>query len=91
VIAGGPGQLADDSLQWSGVCGLVVADADYQYRRRRPDATTCVPQQVQRRLVGPVQILEHDHMRALPQLGHECCEHLEGRRAAAERLEHLAP
>jgi hypothetical protein len=38
-----------------------------------------------------VQILEHDHMRALPQLGHECCEHLEGRRAAAERLENLAP
>ena len=68
-------ELADDEPEWMGPVELVVAVGGDDQHRNRLDSAREEPEDVERRLVRPVDVLEHEDRRAV--------------RGARERRHHL--
>ena len=70
---------------------LGVAIAHEQRGRQRFNPATQQPEHIERRVVRPVHVLEHqDRRRARPQLPHERCRHIECARVSLHELLELA-
>ena len=84
-------QLAERDAQRVVALELVVAVGDRDERRHRRDPACEQAEQVERRLVGPVQVLEHDdRWRAPPQLVEQRGQHVARPGAALDEVGQLA-
>ena len=89
--AHGAGQLPEHRPQRVRWVQAVIAIREYQQRRHRIDPPRAQPQHIQRRLIRPMQILNHHHRRRPPiQLVHQRTRHLVWLAAGFDLLAQLA-
>ncbi len=90
VMRAAPCKRAEQAPQGMGAADLVVAVGAQQQRARALDAPAEVGQQVERRLVGPMQVFEHQAMRVAAQCVEHRGEDLEAAVVAAEGRRHAS-
>jgi hypothetical protein len=81
-----PHEIAEYEPKWVGAVELVVAVRRDDEDGKRPDSSPEQPEDIERRLVGPVQILEDEHRAPGLQLLAESCEHLVGEGSGGDKL-----